>query len=87
MEPTESLGGARKSAHLRARGRHGGTLPGARLRVCGELLGGVRVHFVPYQAQATVPQSLEPLEGTVTSRNGFLSDKDSGSMFYVIRLT
>ncbi len=52
-----------------------------------ELLGGVRVYFAPYQAQATVPQSLEPLEGTVTSRNGFLSDKDSGSMFYVIRLT
>ncbi len=52
-----------------------------------ELLGGVRVYFAPYQAQTTVPQSLEPLEGTVTSRNGFLSDKDSGSMFYVIRLT
>lgn len=26
---------ARKSAHLRARGRHGGTLPDARLRICG----------------------------------------------------
>ncbi len=52
-----------------------------------ERLGGVRVHFAPYQAQATVPQSSGPLEGTVTSRNGFLSDKDSGSMFYVIRLT
>ncbi|MGH8607647.1 MAG: hypothetical protein ACREX9_09545 [Gammaproteobacteria bacterium] len=52
-----------------------------------ELLGGVRVHFAPYQAQATVPQSVEPLAGTVTSRNGFLSDKDSGIMFYVIRLS
>lgn len=52
-----------------------------------EVLGGVRVHFAPYQARATVPQSLEPLAGTVTSRNGFLSDKDSGSMFYVIRLS
>jgi hypothetical protein len=52
-----------------------------------ELLGGVRVHFAPYQAHPTVPESLEPLAGTVTSGNGFLSDKDSGSMFYVIRLT
>lgn len=51
-----------------------------------ELLGGVRVHFAPYQARATVPESLEPLAGTVTSWNGFLSDKDSGSMFYVICL-
>jgi hypothetical protein len=51
-----------------------------------EVLGGVRVHFAPYQAQATVRQSAEPLENTVTSPNGFLSNKDSGSMFYVIRL-
>ena len=32
-----------------------------------------------------LPASL-PLEGVVTSPNGFLSDKDSGCMFYVIRL-
>jgi hypothetical protein len=51
-----------------------------------EALGGVRVHFAPFQAQPTVHQSDEPLEDTVTSPNGFLSDKDSGSMFYVIRL-
>ena len=51
-----------------------------------EVLGGVRVHFAPYQARYTVHQSIEPLEGIVTSANGWLSNKDSGSMFYVIRL-
>jgi hypothetical protein len=51
-----------------------------------EALGGVRVHFYPFQAQATVPKSAQPLEGVVTSANGFLSEKDSGGMFYVIRL-
>jgi hypothetical protein len=51
-----------------------------------EVLGGARVHYVPYQGRPTVHQSAEPLEGIVTSANGWLSDKDSGSMFYVIRL-
>jgi hypothetical protein len=51
-----------------------------------EALAGVRVHFAPFQAQPTVRKSEEPLEGVVTSPNGFLSDKDSGGMFYVIRL-
>ena len=51
-----------------------------------EALGGVRVHFYPFQAQPAVRKSDEPLEGFVTSPNGFLSDKDSGGMFYVIRL-
>ena len=50
-----------------------------------EALGGVRVHFAPFQAQPAVRKSEEPLEGVVTSPNGFLSDKDSGGMFYVIR--
>jgi hypothetical protein len=51
-----------------------------------EALGGVRVHFAPFQAQPAVRKSDEPLEGLTTSPNGFLSDKDSGGMFYVIRL-
>ena len=51
-----------------------------------EVLGGVRVHFAPYQARPAVRQSVEPLADTVTSPNGFLSNKDSGCMFYVIRL-
>jgi hypothetical protein len=51
-----------------------------------EALGGVRVHFAPFQAKPAVRKSKELLEGVVTSPNGFLSDKDSGGMFYVIRL-
>ena len=51
-----------------------------------EALGGVRVHFSPFQAIPAVTKSDEPLEGATTSPNGFLSDKDSGGMFYVIRL-
>ena len=51
-----------------------------------EALGGVRVHFAPFQTKQVVPQSAEPLESVTTSPNGFLSDKDSGGMFYVIRL-
>jgi hypothetical protein len=51
-----------------------------------EVLGGVRVHFAPFQGRQRVHQSAEPLEEIVTSVNGWLSDKDSGSMFYVIRL-
>ena len=51
-----------------------------------EALGGVRVHFYPFQDQQTVRKSAEPLEGVVTSQSGFLSDKDSGGMFYVVRL-
>jgi hypothetical protein len=51
-----------------------------------EALGGVRVHFYAFQAQRSVRRSAEPLEGVVTSPNGYLSDKDSGGMFYVIRL-
>jgi hypothetical protein len=33
-----------------------------------------------------VRRSAEPLDGVVTSRDGYVSDKDSGSMLYVIRL-
>ena len=51
-----------------------------------EALGGVRVHFNPFQAEPAVPKSAGPLEGVTTSPDGFLSDKDSGSMFYVVRL-
>jgi hypothetical protein len=51
-----------------------------------EALGGVRVHFRPFLVEPAVPKSDEPLEGVTTSPNGFLSDKDSGGMFYVIRL-
>ena len=51
-----------------------------------EVIGGVRVHFAPYQGRQTVRQSADPVESIVTSANGCLSNKDSGSMFYAIRL-
>jgi len=51
-----------------------------------EVLGGVRVHFAPYRARRTVTESALPRPDTVTSPDGFLSKKDSGSMLYVIRL-
>jgi hypothetical protein len=51
-----------------------------------EALGAVRVHFSPYQAKPVVRRSAEPLDDVVTSPTGFLSDKDSGSMFYALRL-
>jgi hypothetical protein len=51
-----------------------------------EALGGVRVHFRPFKVEPAVPESDEPLEDVTTSPNGFLADKDSGGMFYVIRL-
>ena len=52
-----------------------------------EALGAVRVHFTPYQVRYSIRRSAEPLDGMVTSANGWLSDKDSGIMFYVLRLT
>jgi hypothetical protein len=44
-----------------------------------EALGGVRVHFAPFQVQATVRKSAEPLEGVTTSPNGFLSERTAGA--------
>jgi hypothetical protein len=51
-----------------------------------EALGVVRVHFRPYLVEPAVTKSDEPLEDVTTSPNGSLADKDSGGMFYVIRL-
>lgn len=51
-----------------------------------EIIGGVRVHFAPYRAKKTVKESHEPLPNETATRDGFLSAKDSGCMFYVIRL-
>jgi hypothetical protein len=51
-----------------------------------EALGAIRVHYAPFRAHRTVRRSAEPLADTVTSPDGFLSGKDSGSMLYVIRL-
>ena len=51
-----------------------------------EMMGGVRVHFAPYRAKKTVKESLEPLPNETSTRDGFLSAKDSGCMFYIIKL-
>jgi len=51
-----------------------------------EALGATRAHFAPFRAQRLVRRSMEPLADAVTSPDGFLSSKDSGSMLYVIRL-
>jgi hypothetical protein len=51
-----------------------------------EVLSGVRVHFAPFRSQPAVRESHESLEGIVTSADGYLSNKDSGCMFYVIHL-
>lgn len=51
-----------------------------------EVLGGVRVHFAPFGAKPTVPAGPSSHRGAPSSPDGFLSDKDSGSMCYVHRL-
>ena len=51
-----------------------------------EALGATRVHFAPFRVHRALRQSAEPLADTVTSADGFVSDKDSGSMLYVTRL-
>lgn len=51
-----------------------------------EALGGVRVHYRPFLGRPVVPATGAPLAGTVSSANGCLAAKDSGSMFYVIRI-
>ena len=51
-----------------------------------EVLGGLRVHFAPYRAEKKVKESKNARTEEVHSPDGFLSDKDSGSMFYIIKL-
>ncbi len=51
-----------------------------------EMLAGVPVHFAPFRARRTVRRSTATLDGVVTSSDGYLASKDSGSMLYVIRL-
>ncbi len=51
-----------------------------------EVLGGVRVHYHPFRAQRAVAARAEPAPDMVSSPDGYLSAKDGGSMFYVLRL-
>lgn len=51
-----------------------------------EVLGGFRVHFVPYRSEKRIKESKNAGPDEVHSQDGFLSDKDSGSMFYLLKL-
>lgn len=51
-----------------------------------ETMGAVRIHFAPYRAKKTVKESPEALPDETSTRDGFLSAKDSGCIFYIIRL-
>lgn len=51
-----------------------------------EALGGVRVHFRHFRDRQAVTPSDTPLPDVVTSPDGFVAAKDSGCMFYVLRL-
>lgn len=51
-----------------------------------EALNGVRVHFAPFRAAQVYPVAAHGLADEPASVDGFISHKDSGSMFYVLRL-
>lgn len=50
------------------------------------VLGGVKVHFASYRDLKRVCESNEAVADKPSSADGFISGKDSGCMFYVIRL-
>ena len=52
-----------------------------------EVLNGVRVQYQPFLTEKLVPESNIPVEGIVTSSDGYISYKDSGNMVYVVRLS
>ena len=53
-----------------------------------EAMGAVRVSFEPFQGKISVPLNKDgkALGGSPSSSNGWLSDKDSGVMMYVVAL-
>jgi hypothetical protein len=51
-----------------------------------ELVGAVAVHYAPYRLRPVLPASSEGCPEVVSSPCGFLAAKDSGCMFYVLRL-
>ena len=51
-----------------------------------EVLNGVRVHFAPTKGKKNIFQSSVPLENISTSPDGYIGIKDSGCMFYIIKL-
>jgi hypothetical protein len=51
-----------------------------------EVLGGIQVHFAPYRLEQQIVASAGHLPDSASSTDGFISDKDSGCMFYALRL-
>ncbi len=52
-----------------------------------QTIGGTAVHFAPFRDRQRVAVSDTPIENQTSSFDGFLSNKDSGSMFFVLRLS
>jgi len=51
-----------------------------------EAIGAVRVFFTPFRTQQRVKESKIPLPIDVTTPDGYVSNINSGSMFYILRL-
>lgn len=51
-----------------------------------EVLNGTQVHFIPYRFKQRVPKEAYASQVEPYSSDGFISDKDSGAMFYVLKL-
>lgn len=51
-----------------------------------EVLNGTKVHFFPYRAKQAVAKKEGASLSEPYSEDGFISDKDSGAMFYVVKL-
>ncbi|MEM7132147.1 MAG: hypothetical protein AAF702_37925 [Chloroflexota bacterium] len=51
-----------------------------------EALGAARVHYAPFRTQQRVSVNDATREDVLSSSDGFIADRDSGSMCYVLRL-
>ena len=51
-----------------------------------EALNGTRVHFIPFRNIQRVPDQSNALSSETSSSDGYISAKDSGAMFYIIKL-
>jgi hypothetical protein len=51
-----------------------------------ELMGAVRVHYAPYRAKMLLKKGRKGWPDEASSADGYLSNKDSGCMYYVMAL-
>ncbi|NAS11148.1 hypothetical protein [Poritiphilus flavus] len=51
-----------------------------------EALNGTRVHFAPFRTERLIADAFSASESEPYSSDGFISDKDSGAMLYVLNL-